>query len=214
MRRASLLLIFLAARTFAADLQYQIPDGWVDLVDPSVDTSRFPANPVHEARSGRYRIYAVDPDNLSEQGANALVNVLEIDQRGPVTHEVMRRAMQEAWDKSRTLGYRMNILDTRVMKLGEVDIGVVDYTLGNAAGTLHLLQYFIPGEKKSAVVTYGCRPDLFDQYRPIFEASAKATKGAYSYGFDWGRALKRTLITSAIGAVIATVFAAIVLRFR
>jgi len=102
------------------------------------------------------------------------------------------------------MGYRMNVLDIQVVKLGEVDIGVVDSTLGNANGTLRLRQYFIPGEKKSAVMTYGCRPDLFDHYRPIFEASANATRGAHSSrAIDWPRAMRGVLIGAGFCAIVA-----------
>jgi len=79
----------------------------------------------------------------------------------------------------------------------------MDSTLGNAAGKMRLRQYFVPGTPKSAVITFGCAPSLFEQYRPLFEASAMATTGAHAArGFDWGSAMGGALKGAMIGALV------------
>jgi hypothetical protein len=201
------LLGFLVATAVAGEpLRYRIPPGWLDLADSSVDVSAYPANTVREARSGKYRIYAIDPSSVTPQGAAALMNVIELDSTGRMTSEVVRRAAQEAFERSRSMGYDMMILDTRLAKLGDVDIGIVDSTLGNAAGKLRLVQYFIPGKPRSAVMTYGCAPSELDRYRPIFEASAMATTGAYARpAFDWQRTMKGAFEGALIGGIVGAV---------
>lgn len=189
----------------AEPLRYRIPPGWVDLADPATAAASYPANAVNEARSGKYRLYAIEPETATPQGAAALMNVLELGTRGRMTQEVMRRGANEAFENARALHYDMIVLDTRLVRLGDVDIGVMDSTLGSAAGTMRLRQYFVPGTPKSAVITYGCAPSAFEHYRPLFETSAMATTGAYAAaGFDWqsamGGALKGALLGALIGA--------------
>lgn len=206
---------FLAAALHAADsagFGYTLPPGWIDLVDPSVDASRFPANTVNEARSGKYRIYAVDPNNLSPRGANALFNVIETPQSGVVTIALLDRSMKEATALARAQGFTWTTLDMRVTKLGDVDIGVADSTIGNEAGTLRLVQYFIPGRTKAAVLTYGAMPEMFSQYQPIFETSAMATTGAYAHGFNWRRAMKAAFLGAVGSLLLALIGVAIVRR--
>lgn len=205
---ASAAAISLVASTLGADepLRYQMPPGWVDLADPATTTAGYPANTVREARSGKYRIYAIEPETATPQGAMALMNVMELSTHGRVTQEVVRRAAQEAFESARSMHYDLVVLDTRLDRLGDVDIGVVDSTLGSAAGTMRLRQYFVPGSPKSAVITYGCAPSQFDHYRPLFETSAMATTGAHVRGsFDWQSAMGGALKGAIIGALIGGV---------
>lgn len=196
-------------------LRYRIPPGWVDLADSATDVSAYPANAVHEARSGKYRLYAIDPASATPQGAAASMNVLELDMSGAVTNEVLRRASQEAFERARALGFDMMVLDMRLAKLGDVDIGILDSTLGNAAGKVRLVQYFIPGKPKSAVLTYGCTPSELDRYRPLFEASAMATTGAYaSTGFNTERLMKGALRGAIIGAIIGAMSWVLIAKSR
>jgi hypothetical protein len=195
----------LAAPAFGAGepLRYHIPPGWVDLADPATAAAAYPANAVNEARSGKYRLYAIEPETATPQGAAALMNVLELGTRGRVTQEVIRRAAEEAFAQARAMHYDLVVLDARLARLGDVDIGVMDSTLGSAAGTMRLRQYFLPGTPKSAVITYGCAPSQFEHYRPLFETSAMATTGAYAGGgFDWQQALGGTLRGALLGALI------------
>ncbi len=206
--------VLLAAATLggAEPLRYHMPPGWVDLADPATRVALYPMSAVYEARSGKYRIYAIEPDTATPQGAAALMNVLEIDLRGRMTQEVMRRAAEEAFEKARAVQYDLIVLDTRLAKLGDVDIGVMDSTLGNRAMKMRLRQYFVPGTPKSAVITYACAPAQFEHYLPLFEASAMATTGAHasSNGFDWKSAMGGALKGAVAGALIgAAVFAVI-----
>lgn len=198
------IAVFLGAATLAAaePLQYRMPPGWVDLADPATNVAGYPANAAREARTGKYRIYAIEPETALPQGAQASMNVLELNAGDRVTDAVLQQAVDEAVRGAQAAHYTMDILDKRLMKLGDVDIGVVDSTLGNVNGTMRLRQYFIPGSPKSAVITYGCAPNQFDHYRPTFEASAMATTGAHAGGFSFKSAMRGAFIGAIIGALI------------
>jgi hypothetical protein len=200
---AAAVLLAAPALGAAEPLRYHLSPGWVDLADPATAAASYPANAVNEARSGKYRIYAIEPETAIPQGAAALMNVLELDTRGRITQEVMRHGAEEAFNNARALHYDMIVLDTRLARLGDVDIGIMDSTLGSPAGTMRLRQYFVPGTPKSAVITYGCAPSQFEHYRPLFETSAMATTGAYAAaGFDWQQAMGGALKGAILGALI------------
>src|SRR5262249_44392917 len=184
----------IGAILLATALTYKLPPGWVDLTDPSVDARHFPSNTVNEAHTGKYKIYAIDPNNLSTTGANALFNVIEAPEKARITQPILDRSMKEAEALAKARGYTWKTIDAQVAQLEGVNIGVVNSTLSNAAGTLRMVQYFIPGEEKAATLTYGCKPEMFSDYQAIFPASAMATTGAYAHGFKWGLALKIMLI--------------------
>jgi hypothetical protein len=205
-RLACAAAVVLFASTLGAEpLQYRLPPGWVDLADPATAVAGYPANAVKEARSGKYRIYAIEPETALPQGATALMNVLELDLRGRMTDEVLRRAADQAVEQARTMHYELVVLDKRLAKLGDIDIGIVDSTLGNAGVTMRLRQYFVPGSPKSAIITYGCSPAQFDHYRPTFESSAMATTGAHAGGFELKSAMRGAFIGALIGALIGGV---------
>lgn len=205
------IAVFLGAATLAAaePLQYRMPPGWVDLADPATNVAGYPANAAREARTGKYRIYAIEPETALPQGAQALMNVMELNAGGRMTDGILQQAVDEAVRGAQAAHFTMSIIDKRLMKLGDVDIGVVDSTLGNAHGTMRLRQYFIPGSPKSAVITYGCAPSQFDHYRPTFEASAMATTGAHAGGLNLKSVMRGAFIGAIIGALIGGIVFAV-----
>lgn len=206
---ASFLLVLPLFASGDDALHYQIPPGWVDLVDPATDTSGFPPAPVNEARSGRYVVFAIDPSNVSAIGANASMNVIEAAGTGVVTLAMMRQSSVQASSQSQAMGYDMDVTDVKVSKLGAVDIGEMHSLMATNAGSMRLLQYFIPGRTRIATITYACLPGELDRYRPIFEASAIATTGAYSHrrGIDFGRAFRAGAIGAVVGGIASVIIA-------
>ena len=76
---------------------------------------------------------------------------------------------------------------------------------------MRLLQYLIPGRTSAGTLTYACAPEDFESYRPLFEASAMATRGAVAHprgGINWGRAMRSGVIGGFVGLVMALVLAA------
>jgi hypothetical protein len=112
------------------------------------------------------------------------------------------------------MGATVNLEETKVTKLNDVDIGFVNSSVNTRHGSLRMLQYMIPGKTKLAVLTYVCPLEDSDHYRPIFESSAMATTGAYdnsgfasglSSGFNSGFSWKRMWVSGALAAVLAVI---------
>jgi len=188
----------IGALLLATALSYKLPDGWVNLADPAVDASRFPAYTVREARSGKYKIYAV-----SDEKVTALFNVIESTEGVGITKPILDRSMKDAVALARARGYTWKTINTDIAQLQGVDIGVAQSTLSGDSGTLRLVQYFIPGEEQSATLTYGCKPEQFSNYQSIFTASAMATTGAYSHAFKWGLVIKVIVIGAIVSMLLA-----------
>ena len=189
----------IAALLLVTALTYKLPEGWVDLADPSVDAKRYPSYTVQEARSGKYRIYAVSDEKVS-----ALLNIIETGETPValgITKKMLDSSMIEAAALARARGYTWTTIRTEIVQLGDVDIGVAQSTVTGATGTLRLVQYFIPGEEKSATLTYACKPEQFAEYQSIFTASAMATRGAYSHRINWNLIMK-ILVDGAIVSLI------------
>ncbi|HEX7150440.1 MAG TPA: hypothetical protein VF618_03055 [Thermoanaerobaculia bacterium] len=205
-RTLFLIAALVALPAVADDFTYELPPGWVDLV--KTDLAGAPEFLVKEARSGKYKIWAADPDAMTPLGAPVNMNVVEQAGSGKVTKEAMEEAASGMRAQFEKLGIDATILgEPQLQQLDGVPIGVLDSTLTAPNGKLRLRQYFIPGEKKVAVLTYACSPDAYDEYRNLFEVSARATKGARKTsglggggdggGIDWTRAF----VVGALGAV-------------
>lgn len=206
---ASLWLALASAMAAGGSLQYQIPPGWIDLRNSQTEDSRIPQGLINEARRGKYVIYAVDPENLSPVGANATFNVIETPGRGVITEKLLQDTAAGASTEAERMGFEMKLLEAKVVKLGGVDVGVTTSLMSAQGTTVRLLQYLIPGRESAGTLTYACMPGEFDRYRPIFEASAMATTGAYKHrsGIDWGRAFLTGAITGFV-ALIASLITA------
>jgi hypothetical protein len=202
-----LALLVLPAAYAASGLHYSIPDGWVDVSDPTVSTSGIPEFIVREARSGKYVIYAVDPANTSEQGALVSFNVIEQAGKGRIIQAMVDQTAAEVEKSVAATGLTLKVTDRRMAKLGTVDIGVVEAVMNTPRGQLQLVQYLIPGKTHVAVLTYDCPVALRERYKPIFEASAMATTGTYSHSlFNF----KQLALFGLFGAIIAGTIAAVV----
>ena len=188
----------IGALLLATALTYKIPEGWVDLADPSVEARRYPANTVREARSGKYKIYAV-----SDEKVTALLNVIESPEGVGITKPMLDRSVKEASALARARGFTWTTIGTEIAQLQGVDIGVAHSTITSASGTLRLEQYFIPGEKNSATLTYACKPEQFATYQSTFAASAMATTGAYTYRINWNLILKIAVDGAIVSLLLA-----------
>jgi hypothetical protein len=211
MQRATLpvtlgLALFLALAPTGhaeSEFQFHMPPGWVNLMDPTFVANNVPQNLMHEALSGKYLMYAIDPESVTAVGANASLNVIENPQTGRITEEVIRKAAAEMPAKA-PAGMTFEVTDTKIIKLGDVDIGVIALTLKTPRGSMRMLQYAIPGKTRSVLMTYGCMIDDFDRYRPIFESSALATTGAYNHArIDWMQAFFVGAMTALLLAMLS-----------
>jgi hypothetical protein len=198
-----LCMLFVSA-AYAAEgtFTYRIPDGWIDLADPTTSTDNIPAFVAHEGRSGKYVHYAIDPTMVTPTGAQVSFNALEQKGTGRMTDATLRQTADEMTRGVASSGLKMNIQNTKIQKLQGVDIGVITSVMETPRGNLQLVQYMIPGKTHVAVLTYGCPPDQLERYRPIFESSAMATKGAYTNNIFNPKAIVMAVILGGFGAAV------------
>jgi hypothetical protein len=190
----------------ASEFTFQIPTGWVNLIeklhDPNFIADKYPQTLLSEAVSGKYTVYAVDPKAVTAEGAFASFNVIEQKATGRVTDAMLRQTATEMSSEAAKVGATINVLETHLTKIGGVDVGVITSDMKTVDRSFRLLQYLIPGKTQSAIVTYGSLPESFDRYRPVFESAAMATTGAYDHsGINWSR----TMLAGGIGGLIALI---------
>lgn len=203
---AALCLLFAASSVHASHgFEYKVPDGWINLADPFASIVGIPYFVVEEARSGKYAVYAVDPEMTTEKGALVSFNAMEQEGTAAVTSPSLLIVSEGMKANLKRAGLRMETKETKIRKLGKVDIGMVISVLETKSGPLQLTQFVIPGKTHMAILTYGCPPESYDHYLPIFESSALATTGAESHGFN----LKNVFFAGALGAMFAVIVAAI-----
>lgn len=203
-----LLLALLAVPACAEEFTYELPPGWVDLAKRGPNTFNAPEFLINEARSGKYRIWAADPDRITRLGAPVNMNVVEQPGTGKVTEEVMREAVDGMRKQLDQLGVEYSLLgQPQIRKMNGVNVGIVESQMTTPQGSLRMRQYFIPGEKKAAVITYACPPDDWDDYQNLFDVSAHGTKGAHEHGggIHWSRALRTGAFGAFIGAIVGAI---------
>lgn len=202
-----LCLLFVSAVYAANGFTYRIPDGWIDVTDPSSSTENIPSFVVREARSGKYARYAIDPSMVTGQGALVSFNALEQKGSGRITTAGLHQTAAEMTQSVASSGLTMNVMDTKIEKLKGVDIGVITSMMKTPRGNLQLVQYMIPGKTHLAVLTYGCPPDQLDRYRPVFESAAMATTGAYDHNLFNVKAIVGATILGGLGAAVIALIA-------
>ncbi|MGZ8830483.1 MAG: hypothetical protein ACXW2Q_08910, partial [Thermoanaerobaculia bacterium] len=67
----ALFLALAPAIHAASEFTFQIPKGWVNLLDPNFIANKIPQSVMQEAMSGKYVVYAVDPEAVTADGADA-----------------------------------------------------------------------------------------------------------------------------------------------
>jgi hypothetical protein len=209
LRRALILwaAVGIAASARAADdLQYKVPDGWVNLTNPASLPPNAPRAVAAEAASGKYAVFAGDPTRMTNQIVPVSMNVVEAKTTGKVTEGIVKQGAMEMVNQMRGIGATVTLGDIKVLKLEGVDIGFVHSFVETPRGSMQMDQYMIPGKTKLGVLTYVCPGADYDHYKPIFEASAMGTTGAYSHGaFNFSR----IWVFGVLGALAAVIIAII-----
>jgi hypothetical protein len=200
---AACLAMCLASPASAGEFEYSIPAGWIDLraaitYAGSRDTSNIPQRLLQDAGGGQYAVAAADPNGSTKDKAGATFNAVEMPGAGRVTIEVVKKGVDELVGQLEAAGLRVSVIDATLTKLNGVNVGMTTIDVDTPRGTRTLRQYLITGRKNMTVLSYGAPKAEFDRYLPVFEASARATKGGYEAGwFNW----KRILVNAGIGAL-------------
>lgn len=204
-----LLFTFTTAANAASDFTYKIPDGWENLKITSRD-SEFNSILMTEAKSGKYAVYVADPRN-NKTRLGSTFNVLEAQTTGRITQQTADKAGSDLVQQLGRVGMNYRLIEAKVVKIGGVDCSLTVGDMDTVEGRRRLMQYLVPGEKMTAIMSYSAPVDEFDRYRSVFEASAMGTKGAYAHG---GFSFKRSLMVGAITGGIAMIASWIIAMTR
>lgn len=221
MRNAFRILLLLALPALSAraesEFQYKVPDGWANLVSSPSSVDNVPQTVKTDAASGKYAVWAVDPTRSTQQGVPVSLNVIEGAVTGTVQLAAVRNGAVAMQKHLAGMGATVTLDEVKVIKLNGVDIGYVNSLIESHDGSMRMLQYMIPGKTKVAVMTYICPVEDYDHYKPIFESSAMATRGAYDHrsfgspfegfanGFGTGFSWNRIWISGGVAAVLAMI---------
>jgi len=208
----------LLAHAHAGEFQYSVPPGWWDLLAPNPpelgrDMTRIPKPMLADAMSGRFAAFAVDPDSAARGGLLTFFTAMEAPGSGKVTLDEVNKAVAEAIDGFAAKGYKARLDEYSVFKLGGIPAGMAAIDVEGPAGSRMLRQYLIPGKKTLAVLTYSVPKYEYPAYLPAFEASARATKGAFNHGYSWERGLTAAGIGGGASA-LAYIFLQLIRRRR
>jgi hypothetical protein len=127
---------------------------------------------------------------------------------GPITQEAVTHAATELVSRAGSrLGAKITIVEAAVATIGNVHVGrtIADVDVGPNIH-LRMLQYLLPGGRRSAMLTYTADRATFASYLPAFEAAAAKTTGLEEprpWRFDW----VELAVSGAVGGAIGTPFA-------
>ncbi|MGZ7079699.1 MAG: hypothetical protein ACXVJT_09825 [Thermoanaerobaculia bacterium] len=188
----------------SGQLHYQLPSGWVNLMDPAFIANGVPQAAMQEASSGRFVLYATDPSTATRDRLRASFNVFEQKIVVKINEAKMKQLAAGEISETAKTGATMTIENTRVSKIGDVPVGVITAMIRLPPQvTRRIVQYIVPGKTVTAFLSYSAAPEDFEKYRPAFEASAMATTGAYDHsGLSWKRVLRGALV-GGIGGLAA-----------
>jgi hypothetical protein len=185
-----------------SEFHFQIPAEFRDL-SPGAPPANFEGVPeaiVNESRSGKYVVLAMDfryEDGFYENfNAAVTKGALEVEPGAIEAH-----SSRLAAEYGKAFGSPVTVLEKDVTAVGGIPSFRIVYDVVIPGPlTMRQMQYFGPGEREFAILTYSATPETFAQYRPAFEASALATQGAAAPKLvDWWRAGR----AGVIGAVVA-----------
>lgn len=183
-RITAALLFTLATTAFAGEFTYTIPEGWRDLKKAARDgrlaDSGLPAAIQRDVLDDRFVAYAVDEDSIGASGAGALFNAVEVPSAGVLSLEQVQNVSRDLVRQLQANGRSVQAGVTRTDQWGDVLVGVVTVDVHAQEGRRRFLQYLVPGKSSGALLTYTAPVASFDSYERAFDASARATKGAYA----------------------------------
>jgi hypothetical protein len=215
---AGIFVAVLATQANAAsEFQYSIPSGWTDLhaaIAPGADdhlTDNIPQALMRDAENRQFAVVAVDPVGTTYQKAGATFNAKEAQTTGKLTSEAMTKGATELVAQFEKAGLPATLVEAKLVKLNGVNVGTITIDVESTWGNRRLLQYLITGRKSLTVLSFAAPKDEFSRYLPVFEASARATKGGYNYGsFNWDS----FFVSGGIGALVAAVAGSIIAFVR
>jgi hypothetical protein len=188
-----------------SEFRFQIPAQFRDLSSaaPASNFDGLPEAIVNEAKSGKHAAFAMDfrwEDGFYEN-FNAVVTkgALRVE-----SGSVEEHSSKLAAEYGKAFGSPVTILEKDVTNIGGIPSFRIVYDVVIPPQlTMRQMQYFVPGEREFAILTYSATPETFAQYRPAFEASALATQGAAApKSIDWWRAGRTGLIGGAVAGVL------------
>ena len=208
-RSVAAAALLAAVPALAGEFQYAIPAGWIDLKNPSaqLDTSTIPTSLLQDAADFRFAVVAMDPADSTLEKPGATMNVVEVATTAPIESDMIVDYGDRIVGELRNAGMKAHLIDVRLGAIGGVRAGVVNVEMEGTGGLRRMRQYFVPGRKGSAILTFAAPAASFARYEPIFVAAANATRGAARLGFDWSRVVVSALLAGLVGGVGGLVLA-------
>jgi hypothetical protein len=199
----------LAQRT--SGLVFKIPDNWLDLSPTAPEANFKQAPPQVEAmiKNGNYALFAFDPKKFGTGFAENF-NVVSVKSPMPKVDAATAKRLSEE-----TRDYIVRTMPGSTYQVNEVGIVELEgvpcarWIADGSFSGVHVRQlvYAVPSGGEHAILTYSSTPTDFAKYLPLFDASAKATRGVKP---PTGGLLSRNLGSAALkGAIIGGLAAAL-----
>ncbi len=157
---------------------FELPPGWLNL-SPGAPPENFRGLP--QAVIERARATAVTALDIAGAGDGFAENLNVVIARCPgrFNDALMEKIVAEA-PKSiarEAPGASFQLVERGVTPIAGVNAGRLVYDLTLGAQKLRQLQLHLPAGRVCAIATYTATPETFARYLPVFEASARATRG-------------------------------------
>jgi len=207
-------LLLPAAVAMAADTThfvFQVPPGWTDLSPGAPEENLNELPPEMRARlHGSGAVFLAGDVAHRGDGFLSNVNATVAADAATVTLSDLDAAKDQIdREVARTArGGQFVIKDKQLVDWDGVTVGRLAGELTIGGQTLAEVIFLIPGDNEHAVLSYTTTPDRLASLEPVFDAAARATKGAKQPKLIWQRILEnggRGAILGFIGAVIALV---------
>jgi hypothetical protein len=191
-----------AALAAPSPFAFEVPPGWRDLT-PGVPESNYtgvPAEVTAQIKKTAPLFFAADVSDLQGRFMTNVRATL-VPGSGVVTDDSLAGYVRDL----KAAGARFDDTDMELDDWNGVTVGKITGELTIGDSTIAQVVYVIPGPESRVFLTYSTMPAELARYAPVFDAAARATRGAVQpVSFLERRGVRGTLL-AFIGAVIALV---------
>jgi len=209
---ASAFLLLAAGRAPAATgFRFHIPEDWVDL-SPGAPADNFDQVPVYVTRLVRSHKFVAVAYDMAGRSGHFVANVnVDVQQAVlPISERKLAKIQAEYERATARGGYPVHVVDASIRNIQGVPAARLVSDVRMMGSELRQVVYLIPGYKETAAMTFTTERSRFDEYAPVFDATAERTEGVRApppmlLGFDLREMLRAGLIGGLIGGCIAFV---------
>jgi hypothetical protein len=188
------------ARAAPSPFAFDVPPGWRDLTPgvPETHYAGVPPEVTAQIKKTAPLFFAADVSDL--QG-RFNVRATLVPGSGVITDESLAGYVRDL----KTAGAKFDGTEMELDDWNGITVGKISGELTIRDSTIAQVVYVIPGPESRVFLTYSTMPAELARYAPVFDAAARATRGAVQpVSFFERRGVRGTLL-AFIGAVIALV---------